>query len=97
MRGSLLWEGRGIGEPGWSLLVEETNLHLISGVPNTCHWRLIPWAQEVKVAKVPWTPAREERRKDDDQHTIPKGQKWAGGETDQLDLTGEGFTLWCQA
>lgn len=49
--GSLLWEGRGIGEPGWSLLVEETNLHLISGVPNTCHWRLIPWPQEVKVAK----------------------------------------------
>ena len=42
----------------------ETNLHLISGVPNTCHWRLIPWAQEVKVAKVPWTPAREERRKE---------------------------------
>ena len=61
--GSLLWEGRGIGEPGLSLLGEEINLHLISGVPNTCYWRLIPWPQAVKVAKVPWSPAREERRK----------------------------------
>ena len=61
--GSLLWGGRGTGESDWSLLGEETNLHLSSGVPNSCHWRLIPWPQEVKGAKVPQAPPRGERRK----------------------------------
>ena len=35
--------------------------------------------------------------KSDDQHTIPKGQKWTGGETELLEVTGEGFIFWCQA
>lgn len=57
MRGSLLWGGRGREEPGQSLLREDTDLHLNSGVLNTCHRRLSPWSQRLKWLKYP----REER------------------------------------
>lgn len=61
MRGSLLWGGRGREEPGQSLLREDTDLHLNSGVLNTCHRRLSPWSQRLKGLKYPREKGKERR------------------------------------